>query len=405
MTARNPGGESALLCLIEDIGFSSLTALLFTSGDSYQRFRTLPFVDAVYYPPDAEGVPHNVLPSTAPAIEEDIHLYQCRRSAAGWYLELLSRRVCLLVSRHTRGLCEVSEISNAMHLLAQYYKSIEAPLELEAHCLLGVYLMASEGGLVDKIHDQFLSMFSLGEERVDRDASRTYIQDCHLERWRSRLRDVLETESRSLEHTSRWLGKVGNALHAVSTDFWQKGVIPEEQYLEEMGNCLEFKTIPSVAGLMPTHHPKPGFLGTATDPHARMEKAAKSLEGLTECAIRTGDMSEIMRRIEGVIPVRDKREVHRRRVRAAKELSRDWPRCALGPLRLSPNSLDDALLSDWVPPSQLNSLVNDRYEASIIIRSVDGTPVPHIENDDAVGRRFAGDLGLLETGYEVLGEQ
>ena len=363
---------------------------------------TLPFVDAVYYPPVAAGVPDNILPSTAPAVEEDIHLYQCRRSSAGWYLELLSRRVCRLVERNSRGLCGVPEVSSALNLLTEYYESIKAPLELEAHCLLGVYLMASGGKLIDKVHDQFLSMFSLGEERVDRDASRTFIQDAHLERWRSELREELETESRPLEHTSRWLAKVSKALHSVSQDFWHQGVIPEEQYLEEIGNCLEFKTIPSVAGLMPTHHPKHGFLGSATDPHARMEKAAKALRDLTEVAIRTGDLSDVMRRIEGVIPVCDKREVLKQRVRAAKELSRDWPRCALGPLRLPPDSLDDALLSDWVPPSQLNQLVNDRYEASIVIEHVDGMLVAKLKNSDAVGRRFREELASLEAAYELL---
>ena len=198
------------------------------------------------------------------------------------------------------------------------------------------------------------------------------------------------------------LAKVSKALHSVSQDFWHQGVIPEEQYLEEIGNCLEFKTIPSVAGLMPTHHPKHGFLGSATDPHARMEKAAKALRDLTEVAIRTGDLSDVMRRIEGVIPVCDKREVLKQRVRAAKELSRDWPRCALGPLRLPPDSLDDALLSDWVPPSQLNQLVNDRYEASIVIEHVDGMLVAKLKNSDAVGRRFREELASLEAAYELL---
>lgn len=52
--------------------------------------------------------------------------------------------------------------------------------------------MASKGKLIDKIHDQFLSMFSLHEQHIDRDKSRLTIEQEHLKRWRRELRLALE---------------------------------------------------------------------------------------------------------------------------------------------------------------------------------------------------------------------
>ncbi|MFC2100053.1 hypothetical protein ACFLSF_04410 [Candidatus Bipolaricaulota bacterium] len=402
MSTETDWWQGGLAQVIDELGFQSLERILFGTEGSKQLFSTLPFVDAVYYPPDADDVPDHILPGLAAPVEEDIHLYQCRRSSAGWHLERLSRRVCRLMERHERGQSCVPAILSAWSLLSEYQKSIQVPLELEAHCLIGVFLMGSEGKMVDTIHDGFLRMFSFAEQRVDRDGSRLEIEERYLERWRSTLRTTLETEARPLRHTSAWLARVSEELHSVSRDFWRRGSISEDEYLEGIGNCLQFKTIPSVAGLMPTDMPRAGFQGTEMDPHARMEKAAEFLADLPPEAIRAGDLSKVMGRIEAAIPVCDKSEILNQRVRAAQEIPRAWPRCALGPLRLSPESLDVDLQAGWKRPSELHPALNDTYEASLVIRMRGGQLLTELENRDVLGKRFLKELGLLDRASELV---
>ena len=215
MTETGDWTRSGLGRVVDQLGFRSLDSILFGAEGSRKRFRTLPFVDAVYYPAISDGIPDRVLPSLAAPLEEDIHLYQCRRSSAGWYLERLSRHVCRLMARHAGRRGRESAIVHAWQLLSEYQKSLGVPLELEAHCLLGVFLMGSEGKLIDTIHDDFLRMFSFREQQVDRDESRVMIEEDYLARWRSELRSTLETEARPLRHTSAWLARVGEALHAI----------------------------------------------------------------------------------------------------------------------------------------------------------------------------------------------
>jgi len=395
--------RSGLERVVDRLGFQSLDSILFGADGSRERFRALPFVDAVYYSPDSDHIPDRVLPSLAAPLEEDIHLYQCRRSSAGWYLERLSRHVCWLMARRARRRGRVSGILSAWQLLSEYQQSLRVPLELEAHCLLGVLLMGGESRMVDTIHDDFLRMFSFREQEVDRDESRVMIEEHFLVRWRSKLRSALETEARPLRHTSAWLARVGEELHAVSHDFWHRRAMSEDEYLEGIGNCLQFKTVPSVAAMMPTQPPIAGFQRTKTDPHTRMEKAAQALRGLPAKAIRAGDLSEVMKRIEAAIPVCDKHKILKQRVQAAKEVSKAWPRCALGPLRLSPESLDEDLLSEWKRPSELNQALSDSHEASLLIRMRDGQLSTELRIEDVLGERFQRELGLLVDASDLVG--
>jgi len=138
MGCRMSVDQAGLARVGENVGYRSLGAILFSGNRSVEQFSTLPFADAVYYPESAGGIPGDVLPSVASALEEDIHLYQCRRSSAGWYLERLSRRVSSLMDKHKEGNCSKTRLRQAIKLMIDYHRSIEAPLELEAHCLVAV---------------------------------------------------------------------------------------------------------------------------------------------------------------------------------------------------------------------------------------------------------------------------
>jgi len=265
-----------------------------------------------------------------------------------------------------------------------------------------LFLMTNRGHLIDKIQEGFLETFSLAERPEDPARAREIIEQEFLQKWLVVMRQSSFLREHQLHFTAQWLEKVADILKEVSRDYWRRGSISEEDYLEQVGNCLEFKTIPAVAALMPTELPKRNFKGTLNDPEARLEAAAKAVLNLPEQAIRHGDQSEVMSRLEAAMPVMDKHIILRKRKLAAKHVHSESPQHPLITLRLARESLDDEMQEKWTPPSSLCSDVNDDSAPSIRIFLEQGQPVVNLVNDDTLGKRFLRELEILCEGYELL---
>lgn len=390
-----------------ELGFSSahsLSKLLGLDKENKGFFRSLPFVDTIYYPCSHEEVEKDYFSSLAPVLEEDIHLYQFRRSSSGWFTEVLNRKFCNRIEEYKKkkSARKLSEARKAWTLLKDYADSIRAPLELEAHILLMVLLMQDHNHLIDVIHEPFLEMFSLGKLPEDPAKARGLIEQEFLQDWMATIKNYSLLEDEHLFFAAHWLKKTSEVLRKVARDFWKKGLLTENDYLDQVGNCLEFKTIPSVAALVPTEPPQRTFIGTTEDPRNRLEVAAKALLDLPEAAIRKGDMSGVMERIESVMPVMDKYQILSKRELAGKYIHAEHPMQPLITLRLASQALDTAMQQRWTPLSSICDELNDDSAPSILIFLEHDEPVIELHNPDLLGKRFLKELELLCDGYELL---
>lgn len=383
---------------VRELGFSFMGLLQGLLGTE-ERFQALPYVDTIYYPKSREQAETSIFPSLAPTLEEDIHLYQFRRSSAGWFLELLNRQFCQLVEGYNTGKLpsKLSELKESYHSLMAYRNAIATPLELEARCLLMTYIILFP---VEEIHEGFLETFSLQAQTDNLKEARAAIEGEILKNWQVQLRKRLQLSDRELMSTSQWLQKISGILGQIAQEKAQ-GSITGEAYISQLGNCLETMTGPFVAALMPPEMPPMNFLGTVHDPEERMELAAKALLRVPSQAIREGDAGELMSRIEEVIPVLDKHAIMKKRKQAAEQVKAEWPKEPLITLRVAYESLDDELQREWVPPSAVCSEVKDQYGPSIrLFKGDKGKVRPSI--DDVLGERFLNELKLLSQGIAII---
>ena len=399
--------DETISAVVEELGYSSvhsLSRLLGLDQESKHFFKSLPFIDTVYYPCSRTETQKDYFSSLAPTLEEDIHLYQFRRSSAGWFAELLSREFCFLVEKYKKRKNKeaLTEIRRAWSHLKDYANSIRTPLELEARLLIMVFLMTNKDRLIDKIQEGFLETFSHRGTPKNPEQIREEIEQKFLQNWRSIIKESSLFVGEQLVFTAQWIEKTSEILGKVARDYWRKGLLNEDEYLEQVGNCLEFKTIPSVAALMPTEPPKRNFKGTVWDPRTRLELAAKALSGIPEAAIRRGDMSKVMERIESVMPVMDKHDILEKRKLAAECVHAGYPKQPLITLRLSKNSMDDEMRQRWISINSLCTGVNDDTAPSIVIFLEHNEPVVELHNSDMLGKKFLRELGILCDGYELL---
>ena len=399
--------SKTVTAVAEELGYSSVHSLSKVLGldkESKHFFKSLPFVDTVYYPCSREEYKKDYFASLAPTLEEDIHLYQFRRSSAGWFTELLNRKFCFLVEKYKKRKNKetLTEVRKAWKHLKDYADSIRTPLELEARLLIMVFLMTNKNRLIDKIQEGFLETFSHKGKPKNPEQVRKEIEQKFLQDWLSIIKEPTIFADQQLVFTAQWVKKTSEILRKVARDYWRKGLLNEKEYLDQVGNCLEFKTIPSVAALMPTEPPKRNFKGTVQDPRIRLELAAKALSDIPETAIRKGDMSEVMKRIESVMPVVDKHEILEKRKLAAKYLHKEYPKQPLITLRLSKNSMDDEMRQKWDPINSLCTEVNEDIAPSIVIFLEHDEPVIELQNSDVLGKRFLRELEILCDGYELI---
>ena len=399
--------NETISAVAEELGYSSVYSLSKVLGldkESKHFFKSLPFVDTVYYPCSRKEIQKDYFASLAPTLEEDIHLYQFRRSSAGWFTELLNRKFCFLVEKYKKQKSKENliEVRKAWKHLKDYADSIRTPLELEARLLIMVFLMTNKNRLIDKIQEGFLETFSHRGKPKNPEQVRKEIEQKFLRNWLSLIKGSSLFADEHLVFTAQWVKKASEILGKVARDYWRKGLLNEDEYLDQVGNCLEFKTIPSVAALMPTKPPKRNFAGTVWDPRTRLELAARALSDIPETAIRKGDMSEVMERIESVMPVMDKHVILEKRKLAAEHLHKEYPKQPLIPLKLNKNSLDNEMQENWTPISSLCPELNDDTAPSIVIFLEHDEPVIELQNSDVLGKKFLRELEILCDGYELI---
>lgn len=399
--------QTAVDIASQELGFAfpqdTLTAL-----GNHEKFQTFGHVDAVYYPsvPERDDVDLRQGLAMLPHLfEEHIHLHQFRRSSAGWSLELLSREFCALVPPAERGArAGLRQLQAARDLLNAYGESMRDPLELEARYLTVLYLVMWSD---ERLRRGFLEAFSLDDSNPP--ACGTAFEEWFansLQDWIQTLKKSAQSMSERYESYPKWLHIVSEALAQTANLFWKKSEIPERDYLEQIGNCLEILTLPCVAALMPRHRPTEAFRNTTSDPSRRLEIACSCMLTLSPQDVRQGEIGGAMRRISGAMPTLDKWTILSMRNKAAASISSaPEPEVPLLPLRVVAAALDDDLQDRFIPASELDgSLADDGGPTILVRRDEDGSVSIDLLVEDAIGRHFSRQFDLYLKGLAILRE-